>query len=97
MVEREEDIIYPDLTLDLVPHLPIWHNGFKCTAVKPDGLLCRYIRRILKDIQKHCYKEYGWKNTQKRSRLLKGRQPEVIKIWVEGVHYQQFFKTEGFQ
>ena len=97
LAEREEDVIYPDPTSDPVPHLPVWHNGFKCTAAKPDGSPCRYIRRTLEDIQKHCRKEHGWKNTRKRGRPSKGRQPEVIKMWVEGVHCQQFFKTGGFQ
>ena len=34
---------------------------------------------------------------QKRDRLLKKQQPKVVKMWVENVHCQQFFKTGGFQ
>ena len=97
LAESEKDVVYPNPTSDPVPYLPIQLDGLKCTAVKPDGSLCGYIHRGLENIQRHCRSEHSWENTRKRGRAPKGRQLEVNKLWVEGVHCQQFFKTGGFQ
>ena len=90
-------MVYLNPISDLVLYLPIWLDGLKYIAVKPDGSLCGYIYCGLENIQRHYRSEHSWENTRKRGRAPKGRQPEVNKLWVEGMHYQQFFKTGGFQ
>jgi hypothetical protein len=96
LAETEKDVIYPEPKSEPVPHLTVWRDGLRCTADKPDGTPCGYIRRTLEDIQKHCRDQHGWVNTRKRGRAPKGQegqQPEVGKMWVDGVHCQKFGKA----
>ena len=50
LVESEKDIVYPNLTLNPVPYLPIQLDGLKYTAKKLDKSLCGYIRYGLENI-----------------------------------------------
>jgi superfamily II DNA helicase RecQ len=71
-----------------IPHLPVYRNGFKCTADN-----CGIVGPYIRDIQQHCQEDHGWKNSRKRGRPGKGQQPEINCMWTEGVWYQKFHKT----
>ena len=32
LAENEDEVVYPELGSDPVPHLRIWQDGFKCEA-----------------------------------------------------------------
>src|SRR5690349_5341689 len=54
LADRPEDVVYPEPTSDAVEILPVWTNGFRCTAEIWDGLPCNHINRSIGDIRKHC-------------------------------------------
>jgi hypothetical protein len=41
-----------------VHYLAVFKDRLKCTALVAESALCRYIRRTVQDIQKHCRKEH---------------------------------------
>ena len=90
LAEHEDEVVYPELVSEPVPHIPVWRDGLKCIATKADGTLCGYIRRTVQDIQWHCRNDHGWKNSRKRGRVLKGQEVETNKMWIEGICCQKF-------
>jgi len=98
LAKSEKDVVYSSSTSELVPHLIVWCDGLKCIVDKQDGSSCGYICCGLHHMQAHCREQHGWTNTKKRGRSSKKQQSGTRKLsWVENVHYQQFFKTGGFQ
>jgi len=89
----EEEVVFPDPGNKPIHYLAIFKDGFKCIAPGQESASCRYIRRTVQDMQKHCRKEHGWANPRKRGRVSSGRRIEMGKLWVEGVHCQKFQST----
>src|SRR5436190_175402 len=60
-----DDIMYPDLTSEPIPYLPVMYGRLKCVTERLDGLMCGRIFERAKHVQGHYRDEYGWVNTRK--------------------------------
>jgi len=60
-----DDIVYPDLTSEPIPYLPVMHGRLKCITEQLDGLIYGRIFKRAKHVQGHCCDEYGWVNARK--------------------------------
>ncbi|KAB5513537.1 hypothetical protein GE09DRAFT_933458, partial [Coniochaeta sp. 2T2.1] len=66
LAQVESDVIYPAPADPPVTQLPVYHDGLMCTGRDEHGKECSYICRTPRGIRKHCSKEHGWVNDQKR-------------------------------
>jgi hypothetical protein len=109
LANTPDEIIYPIITSDRVPHLAVHIGGFRCTIqlqieAKDGGdnnKECGKIYSRLKHIQAHCHMAHGWTNPNRRGRQSvlqqQQQQQQQPRPWRSGVTFQQFFKMGAFQ
>jgi hypothetical protein len=86
----KDEVTFPTPVSNPVPHLEVYRDGFQCMAAVGGGLPCSYIRRSVRDIQKHCQDQHGWTNSRKRGRPNRSQKPKLKNMWTEGVSCQKF-------
>jgi hypothetical protein len=96
LAQASDEVVYPPASSRPVPDLPVWTDGFRCTASTGGDVPCGHVRRRLKHMQTHSREAHGWINPQRRGRPA-GRERQHEVPWVANVRCQRFFKTGGFQ
>jgi hypothetical protein len=78
--KTHNDVIYPRPASQLLPHLPVYHDGVRCQE-------CQYINRSVKRVQEHCRDKHGWKSK------ATGRPASTPTMWTTKVSCQKFHST----
>jgi len=98
LAQVKEDVIYPEASAAAVKGLPVHNDGFRCVSEDEHGKQCEYVCRTIQGIQKHCRREHGWVNGQKRggNGQAKDKHP-VNGLWQEGQSCQRFFTVSTWK
>ena len=97
VARQPSEVRYPDGEIEPIIGLPVMRAMFQCTGQQEEGVRCMFMCQHVETIQKHCKKQHGWVNIQKRGGNTFRQQQTPNRMWIDQCQGQQFFRVDRWK